>query len=71
MHADKKRNLELVQSHAHRHVRVLHHLRKLLEAYLAVAVQVGLHDGLVDNLSAWSAALHTAAWAKSPTCCNC
>lgn len=42
--------LELVQGHAHRHIRVLYHLREFLEADFAVAIQVGLHDGLVDDL---------------------
>ena len=36
--------------HAHRDVRVLDHLGEFLEADLAVAVEVGFHDGLVDNL---------------------
>lgn len=61
MHAGKRRQLELVQSHAHGHIRVLHHLCKLLEADLAVAVQIGLHDGLVDDLLTWSAWLDTMA----------
>jgi hypothetical protein len=43
-------NSELIQRHANRHVRALHHLGKLLKADLAVAVQIRLHDGLVDDL---------------------
>ena len=39
------------QSHAHRHVGVLHHLLELLEADLAVLVLIRLHDRLVDNLA--------------------
>jgi hypothetical protein len=42
--------LELIKGHAHGHVGMLNHLHELFEANLAVAVQVGLHDGLVDNL---------------------
>ena len=42
--------LKLVQGHAHGYVCVLDHLGELLEADLAVAVQVRLHDGLVDDL---------------------
>lgn len=42
--------LELVQSHAHRNVSVLNHLGELLETDLAVTVQVGLHNGFVNNL---------------------
>ena len=45
-----KNGLKLVQGHAHGYVGVLHHLGELLEADLAIAVQVGLHDGLVHDL---------------------
>lgn len=43
-------SLELIKSHAHANVRILDHLGKLLEADLAVVIQVRLHDGLIDNL---------------------
>ena len=49
---------ELVQGHAYRNVRVLDHLFELIEADLAVAVLIGLHDGLVDNLRGISESLH-------------
>lgn len=42
--------VRLTQSHAHGNVSVLHHLLELLEADLAVAVEIGFHDGFVDNL---------------------
>lgn len=45
-----RNRLKLVQSHAHRHIGVLDHFGKLLEADLAVAVQVGFHDRFIDNL---------------------
>ena len=45
-----KNGLKLVQGHAHGYVGVLHHLGELLEADLAITVQVGLHDGLVHDL---------------------
>ena len=38
------------QSHAHRDICVRHHFRKFVEADLAVVVEVGFHDGFVDNL---------------------
>lgn len=38
------------QSHAHANVRVLHHLRELLEADFPVPIFVCLHNRLVDNL---------------------
>ena len=38
------------QSHAHRHIRVLDHLCELLEADLAVVVEIRFHDGLVHDL---------------------
>lgn len=44
------RRLKLIQGHAHGDIRILYHLREFLEAYLAVAIQVGFHNGLVDNL---------------------
>lgn len=40
----------LTQCHAHGNVGVLNHLFKLFEADLSVAVKIGFHDGLVDNL---------------------
>lgn len=58
---EEKQRLELIQGHAHRDIRVLDHLGKLLEADLAVAVQVGLHDGLVDNLRWISTVLERVA----------
>jgi hypothetical protein len=38
------------QSHAHRHIGVLHHLCEFLETDLAVMVEICFHDRLVDNL---------------------
>lgn len=43
--------MQHTQSHAHRHIGVLDHLRELLEADLAVVVQIRLHNGLVHNLA--------------------
>ena len=45
-----KGHLELIQRHCEIDVRHADHALKLIEAYLAVAVLVRLHDGLVDNL---------------------
>ena len=42
--------MQHTQSHAHRHIGVLDHLRELLEADLPIVVQIRLHDGLVHNL---------------------
>lgn len=39
------------ESHAHGDIGVFHHLGEFLEADLAIAVKVGLHDGLVDDLT--------------------
>lgn len=38
------------KGHAHRHISVFDHLGEFFEADLAVAVEVSLHDGLVNNL---------------------
>lgn len=43
--------LELIQGHAHGNICVLDHLHKFLETDLAVAILVGFHNGLVDNLT--------------------
>lgn len=38
------------QCHAQAHIGILNHIRKLLEADLAVLILVRFHDGLVHNL---------------------
>jgi hypothetical protein len=43
--------MQRTQSHAHRHIGVLDHLCELLEADLAVVVQIRFHDGLVHDLA--------------------
>jgi hypothetical protein len=43
-------SLELVQSHAHCHVCVLHHLHKLFKTDLSVSVEICFHNGLVNDL---------------------
>ena len=72
-----RESLELVQSHAHRHICVLHHLHELFEADLSISVEVCFHDGLVDDLGTniSTAVLFTStlspATLDTHTCCNC
>lgn len=44
------RSSELVERHAHADVGAFDHLCEFFEADLAVAVEVGFHDCLVDDL---------------------
>lgn len=46
----KRRGRKLTQSHAHTNIHILHHLRELLERDLPIAIQIGLHYGLIDDL---------------------
>ena len=63
--------LKLVQGHAHGYICVLDHLGELLEADLAIAVQVRLHDGLVHDLRQGLAGGSFRFHKSSPLCCVC
>lgn len=73
--------MQRTQSHAHRHVGVLDHLCELLEADLAVVVEIRFHDGLVHDLVIPKSAIISLAYPiRQPayatllqklTCCNC
>jgi hypothetical protein len=44
------RSLKRIQGHAIRDIGVLYHFRELLKRNLSIAVLIGFHDCLVDNL---------------------
>lgn len=48
--AEPKEVGEHTQRHTQTNVRILHHFRKLLKADLPIAILIGLHDRLVDDL---------------------
>ena len=46
----REKSRKHTKRHTHTNIRILHHPCKLLKTDLPVPVQIGLHDGLVDDL---------------------